>query len=95
MLPGRATVPSALAGKAASLIDGPEERSLTQKDNWSPESHQSKENPFLAAVTFLASAKGRKTRQKEESQPGSILTTRWLDALQVVAVVGLRRVICF
>ena len=131
--------PAALAGKAASLIDRLEERSLTQKDNfysqvsfyrfsstwwtgrpgvlrfmgsqrvghdwatelnwtelrhdtfgfgWSPESHQSKENPFLAAVTFLDSAKGEKTRQKDESQPGSILTTRWLDALQVVAGVG-------
>lgn len=43
---------------------------------------------FWLPSQFLDSAKGEKTWQKDESQPGSILTARWLDALQVVAVVG-------
>ena len=47
---------------------------------WSPGSHQSEENPFLAAVAFLDNVKGeRKMWQKDESQPGCILTdvSRW------------------
>lgn len=56
---------------------------------WSPGSHQTEENPFLAAVAFLDNVKGEKKMwQKDESQPGSVLTDGWLAALQVVDGVG-------